>query len=375
MRRGLIAQCAAALDRLAIRWEAFWFGLARADYYEFLSASMEGARGRHSLRDIFDRDAQRYAGAARGRLAASWSHIYAETGGDLYATWSGCFPANELTLVRVAQLSGNDALVGTLRDLARVASLAGRSRRIMRTTAWSGVLSLCVLAVTVMAVPLFTAPRLAGLFDTLPSEYFGPKTQALFSFAEGVESLWLPASVAILMGVAATLWSVPNLTGVFRQLLDQAFIWRIHRSLCAVGFMSFLTVTLVRRGASTTQLRTALAMLCVGASPWMRSHLDAMLQRIDHGLVGADTFDTGLLDRELYWYLQDMTDARGLVDALRLLRDRLESRVLQQVERQAQTLRWALLVCCVSGMLVLGLWHYAVIDELRRSLMIFHASQ
>ncbi|WP_397475437.1 hypothetical protein [Pusillimonas sp.] len=351
------------------------FSSARADYYEFLSASMQSARGRHSLRDVFERDARRYAGTARGRLAASWSRIYAESGGDLYATWSGCFPASELALIRVAQISGNEALVHTLRDLAHVAGLARHSRHILRATIRSGVLSLCVLAATILAVPLFTVPRLASLFEALPVEYFGSRTRALFGFAAVVESAWPPAAIVLILGAVAVGWSVANLTGPLRRLLDHCSIWRIHRCLSALGFMSFLAVLLQRRDASSTQLRTALAMLCVGASPWMRGHLDGMLGRIDHGVVGAETFDTGLLDRELYWYLQDMADARGLVDALMLLRDRLDGRVLPQVARQAQTLRWSLLACCVTGMLALGLWHYAVIDELRRSLMIFYASQ
>lgn len=363
------------LGALVSYWDARVFGPTRADYYEFLSASMADARGRHSLRDIFDRDARRHAGSSRGRLAASWSRLYAESGGDLYATWSGCFPASELALIRVAQISGTDALTHTLGDLAHVAGLVRRSRYILRTTIWSGLLSLCVFTATVLAVPLFTVPRLSAVFESLPVEYYGSRTRALFGFAGLVETVWPLLILALVLALAFILWSVSNLTGSIRQFLDKCFIWRIHRSLSALGFMSFLAVLLQRRDASSTQLRTALAMLSVGASPWMREHLDDMLGRIDHGVVGAETFDTGLLDRELYWYLQDMSEARGLVDALILLRDRLDGRVLPQVARQAQSIRWTLLACCVAGMLALGLWHYAAIDELRRSLMIFYASQ
>ena len=364
---------AALFAFLVSRLDRRLFMSARADYYEFLSALMEGAKGRHTLRDIFDRDARRYAGTVRGRLSGAWSRNYPKAGGDLYATWFGCFPASELAIIRVAQLAGNETLVRTLGDLAHALRLSKRSRHIVWVTVWSGVLSLCVLAATVLAVPQFTVPRLAQLFGALPPEYFGTWTRALLAFAATVQAAWVPVFAALLLGAAALCWSIPNLTGAVRSLLDQVSIWKIHRCLSALRFMSVLTVVLQRQGA--TQLRTALAMLCAGASPWMRGHLDDMLSRIDHGLVGADTFDTGLLDRELYWYLQDMAEARGLVNALVLVRDRLGGRVLAQVARQAQVLRWSLLACCVAGMLALGLWHYAVIDELRRSLMIFYASQ
>jgi len=362
----LVAELIAKVDRRR-------FGPARADYYEFLSALMEGARGRHTLRDIFDRDARRYAGTVRGRLSSAWSRDYQAAGGDLYATWFGCFPAGELAIIRVAQLAGNESLVRTLHDLAHALRLSRRSRHVVWITVWSGVLSLCVLMATVLAVPQFTAPRLAEVFGTLPPEYFGTWTRALFAFAAMVQAVWPPIFAALFLCAAALCWSIPNLTGAFRRRLDQVSIWKIHRCLSALRFMSVLTVVLQRQGA--TQLRSAVAMLCAGASPWMRGHLDDMLSRIDHGLVGADTFDTGLLDRELYWYLQDMTDARGLVHGLALVRDHLGGSVLAQVTRQAQTLRWLLLACCVAGMLALALWHYAVIDELRRSLMIFYASQ
>jgi len=347
----------------------------RADYYEFLAALMEGAKGRHTLRDIFDRDARRYAGTVRGRLARMWSRAYASSGGDLYATWHGSFPATELAIIRVAQISGNDALVRTLHDLAHALRLARRSRHILWVTLWSGVLSLCVLIATVLAVPLFTVPRLQQLFSTLPPEYRAGWTRALFEFSAAVASGWMPITAAIILAMGGLFWSIPNLTGAFRRVLDRVSLWRIHRCIGALRFMSVLTVVLQRQSHSPTQLRTALTMMCAGASPWLRWHLDEMLEHIDHGLVGADTFDTGLLDRELYWYLQDMAEARGLVHALVLVRDRLDGHVLVHVARQAQTLRWMLLGSCVSGMLALGLWHYAVIDELRRSLMIFYASQ
>lgn len=368
------ARIGALLNSLVVYWDSRLFASARADYFEYLSASIRSARGRYSLRDIFDKDARRYSGRTRGRLSAAWSRIYQESGGDLYATWAGCVPVGELALVRVAQLSGNDALVDTLRDLAHVAGLSHRTHGILRTTLWSALLSLLILCGMVMAVPAVTVPRLAGLFEFLPSEYFGTWTRALFTFSTVIEIVWLPVLALVVAAALFVGWSMSNLTGPLRAFLDRWLPWRIHRSLGALGFMSFLLVMLQRRQSGSTQLRAALTMLATGASPWLRAHLDEMIERIDYGLVGADTFDTGLLERELYWYLQDMIDARGLVDGVGLLCSRLNERVLPQVEQQAQTLRWALLLGCVAGMFTLGLWHYAVIDELRRSMMIFYAS-
>src|SRR5690606_13122488 len=131
----------------------------------------------------------------------------------------------------------------------------------------------------------------------------------------------------------------------------------------------------MRDEAGSTQLRSALSMQKTGASPWLASYLDRMLDRVDSGVAGAGTFDVGLLDRAHFWFLGDMVMARGLHAGLLLGTERLRSHVLGATARQAAVLRWCLLLGCLAGLLGLGLWHYAVIDELRRSLMLFYASQ
>src|SRR5690606_22967842 len=100
-----------------------------------------------------------------------------------------------------------------------------------------------------------------------------------------------------------------------------------------------------------------------------------MLVRIDSGLAGAETFNTGLLDHEQFWFLSDMVMARGLHTGLALAADRLRIHVLEAVARQALVLRWCLLLASLLCLLGLSVWHYAVIDALRRSLMLVHASQ
>ncbi|MNV75049.1 hypothetical protein D3C71_1683120 [compost metagenome] len=73
--------------------------------------------------------------------------------------------------------------------------------------------------------------------------------------------------------------------------------------------------------------------------------------------------------------MADMTDALGLETGLARVRQRVESRLLARVRRQAAALRWALLIASLATVLGVTLWHYAVIDELRRALTNFYASQ
>ena len=82
----------------------------------------------------------------------------------------------------------------------------------------------------------------------------------------------------------------------------------------------------------------------------------------------------GLLDRELWWFLADMSAAHGLADGLQQTRLRVESHAAARLRRQAQVLRWVCLLGSAGAVIGLTLWHYAAIDELRRALMQFHAS-
>lgn len=367
---------------LAQQWESLrgWsdrlrFRTCRADYYEYLSSLIEGMQGRRNLHDIFVHDAARYAGSPRGRLSGRWSRIYSAAGGDLYSTWFECFPVAELAVIRVAQQSGNDPLVRTLADLADALRLLEKTRRILVSVLWSPLVALALGWVMVLSVPLFTVPRLQHVFSALPTIYYGGYTRALFDFSEFVRALWLPLLAACAGLITVSLWSLPNLTGLLRRRLDRHLFWRVYRYLAALRFLAVLTVVLARDDVTSTRLRAALSMQRVGSSRWQGEHIDAMVARIDAGLVGPHTFDTGLLDRELYWFFCDMAYARGMVAGLVLLRERLKRQILVHVVRQAHGIRWVLLLACVGGLLGLGLWHYAVIDELRRSLMLFYASQ
>ena len=352
------------------------FRLERADYYEYLSDFMHAVAGARTLKDIFEQDARRYGPSThRGRLSAYWSTTYPLAGGDLHAAWRGSFPEDELVIIRVAQLSGNAALIETLRDLAASQRLVREARDILVSTLTAAVVAVLVWVAMMLVVPMFTVPRLKDVFGMLPVEYYGQATRELFGLAGWINQWWPGFAVLTIVMLASLAWTFPNLVGTPRRWLDHVLFWRLYRCVAAVRMLSVLHVVLARNDASSTQLRTAISLLCRGASRWHGWHLSLMIERIDRGWVGAQTFDTGLLDRPLFWYLQDLATTRGLVTALTLCKVRLANQVLKSVAHQAAVSRWVMLLGCVASLRGLGLWHYVVIDELRRSLMTFYASQ
>lgn len=351
------------------------FAPARADYYEYLADLVEGLQGRKTLRDIFDDDAHRYGRrCARGRLARHWARALEESGGDVAHAWKGTLPAQELALLRAAQSAGAGAFTATLRDLARAARLVGQAAATLKGTLAAGAAAFCVALSLLWAVPFFTAPRLAQVFHAVPPSFHGGLTSALFALARWLRDslpLWLACGA---VAVWLAYWALPNLTGSLRARLDRLPFWRMYRDLHGIRFLALLAVLLRQRGNVDTRLRQALVMQAAHAGPWLAWHIEQMVARIDGGLVGGDTFDTGLIDSDIWWYLTDMIAAHGMDAGVARARERVEGHALARIRRQSLWLRWGLLLGAVAAVLGLALWHYAVIDELRRALMNFYAS-
>ncbi|MBC7202886.1 MAG: general secretion pathway protein [Pusillimonas sp.] len=362
-------------DAGVLRFMAWRFQPQRADYYEYLSCLMAGAQGRLTLKDVFERDADRYGlRTARGYLSAHWYQRYPRAGGDLSETWGEQLPPSECVVIRAAQQAGNRALVNSLHDLAHACRLINSVRTMVGAGLLPALVAMLVLVTMAIAMPLFTVPRLQQVFASLPDAYYGETARSLFVFAAQVQQFWWLAPGVLVLLIWLVAWSLSNLVGPVRVVLDASLVWRLYRLVQTMRFLAVLVVLLEAGGTGSVQLRTALEALRAGSTRWMEDHLCRMLTRIDTGVVGARSLDTGLLDRDLLWYLEDMTMARSLVDALTLTRQRLEQYMLGIVRRQVAALRWCVLLACTLGVLALGLWHYAAIDDLRRALMVYYAT-
>jgi hypothetical protein len=377
--RGRIAAAGTAWEDMLAHWrlrrDAARFSRVRADYYEYLADVIEGLQGRKTLRDLFDDDAHRYGPATvRGRLARRWAVGFESCGGDVATAWRDSFPADELSLLRAGQAAGAGAFTATLRDLAQAARLVEQARATLVATAAAGVAALAVAVALLGAVPFFTVPRLELVFQGLPADYRGVLTRTLF----GAAAILRVALPFLLAGGAAFLWllvwALPNWTGLWRARFDRMPVWRLYRDVNAIRFLAMLAILVRQRGNVDTRLRTALAAQAHGASPWLAWHIASMVARIDGGLVGGDTFDTGLLDTETWWYLTDMIAALGMEAGLMRTRVRAGDHTLARVRRHALVLRWALLMSALAAVAGLALWHYGVIDELRRAMTNFYAS-
>jgi len=356
--------------------DAWQFGRNRRSYYEYLAALLQGTAGARTLKQIFAADARRYGPqSARGRLSRRWLELFQAAGGDLYATWFGTFPVNELAILRGAQSQGNDTLVATLVELSRVLGVIDTARNILRTSLLTAVLALAIVTATVLLVPAFTVPRLREAFGAIPVEYHGGAASSLFRFADVIAQLWPIALLCSVLIACLVPISFARYVGWGRSWLDRIGPWRVYRQVHALRFLAMLAVALGKGEHGATRLRQGLELQLAGATPWLAAHVLRMVHHVDSGRQGVAIFDTGLMDPSQLWFLDDMVAARGLTPGLRACSDWVERHVLGVVARQAAAMRWCLLLAALSGVLSIALWHFAAIDDMRRALALYQAGQ
>jgi type II secretory pathway component PulF len=358
-----------------MRCDAWRFKAYRADYYDYLSDLISATAGTKTLLNIFHDDAKRYdTSSVRGRLSASWAQRFPSAGGDLFSTWYGAFPLEDLVAIQAAQYAGAGALIQTLRQLSSVVRVTDAARQAFLQTTLAGVASLCVALASVLLIPFFTAERLALAFASLPAEYFGPVTRSLFLTSDWLRQFWWMVVMLVLAFTWIAFWSLPNFIGPVRTWLDHWGIWRLYRVVQAVRFLSLLAVLLQPRGNVGARLKEALLIQQTDTTVWMARHIGTMLARIDAGFEAVDALDTGLVEDQTWWYFTDMVRTLGLDTGLQRTCERLAAHTVSKLSRQAMCIRWALLLCSVSIVLGIGFWHVRVFEELRQALSLYYAN-
>lgn len=346
------------------------FSSNRADYYEYLADLIRDVGGRRTLRRIFDEDAQRYRGMlnARGFLSGHWAKQFDECGGELSLVFKGSLPADEIALIAQGQAAGAGALEQAFRDVAALTRLMSTLRWTFVSTIAMGAIGIgLILTMLIVIIPYVTVPALAETFTGIPDEFLGPSSKSLMDFGRAMSGHVVTVVAAIAVVIYGSSWSLRHYVGPGRAQLDKWLLWRIYRDFEGVKFLASLAAMVKKRGNTAIRLRDAIAMQLEGASAWKRSHVIKMLDKIDCGVVGPETFDTGIVDRNALWTLSDLMSTLGVDEGLQKTRHHIESRLIKQLSRKATIARWVMLILSVVAMLAIYLWHMAAIYEIQAS--------
>ncbi len=363
----------AAWSRCRLRWDQWRFLSRRHAYFQYLHALLQAEQGRRPLFAVFAQDSERYGERHfRGRLSRHWQMLYRRSGGDVLTVWKGCLRPEELLVLRTAQTRGR--IHEGLEALNTYLALAGWARGQLLHLLWPAVAAMLIVAILLACIPWLTVPALQHAFLDVPSDYLGTRTLSLYRWAQRLQT-WIPVLPGLLgPGAWGLRHALKGRSHGLRRLLDRIGPGLWLRRLAALRFLSLLSVLVQPHAAGSLPLRAALQLLAHGSDNWMRWHLALMLQRVGAGYRDEIIFDTGLLDRQLLWFLSDMIRAHGLEHALLLCAQQAAQDLRSSLPRQATAVRWVCLLAAVlSGLGLLG-WHYAVLDELRRSLMLYFSS-
>ncbi|WP_454006460.1 hypothetical protein [Alcaligenes sp. Marseille-Q7550] len=356
-----------------LRLDQWRFIRRREAYFQYLLGVLQAEQGRRTLHSLFVQDSLRYgARHHRGRLSRHWQAVYRRSGGELQAVWAGCLRPDELLVLRTAQAAGR--VQDGLAALSSYLSLVGWARGQVLQLLWPAVMAVLLAVFLLACIPWLTVPALQQAFMDLPSEFLGARTASLYAWAQRLRTAAPWADVQAVAGAAGLRLVLKNRSHGLRRTMDRVGPGLVLRRLAALRFLSLLAVLLQPGAGASLPLRAAIQLLAVGSGDWMRWHLDLMLRRIAAGHRDEAFFDTGLLARELLRFLSDMTRAHGMARALSLCARQASDTLRSSLPRQALALRWFCLLAAVLFGLWLLAWHYAVLDELRRSLMLFFSS-
>ena len=361
------------------------FNAQLPEFYESLADRIESAKGM-TMVDFFVKDAERYSKdedgkeikTPRGILSAHWAERFMDVGGDLALTFEGTIPPEDVSLIRLGQEAGAGALPSTLRDLARLSLLIRKAKSVFFSSIVMGFNAIALVFTALIATPLFTVPKLRETF-VMPEEFIKGVALNLFSFSDFLTN-WLLVIVvfaaAILYLVA---WSLSNYTGEYRKKLDKYLLWRMYRDMQGALFLAVLSTMVKNRSGAGDNLLVALEKMRVGSTPWRRSHINRMIDNIQDLSVGgldnsaaiANAINTGIIDRESFFYFMDVQEGQGISVGLAKAGERVEGPMLKMVEKQASIASKLMLFCALGFMLSWSGTHMAAVKSLTDSMRTF----
>jgi hypothetical protein len=358
----------------SLRVAASRFSPHRADYYFYLSSVLKSSNGNLKVLQIFENDSVRYQGAPRGILSDYFYDTYANNGGDLATTFEGIFPDDEVANLRVGQDAGENGIIGALEDVARLAKLAIKVRSESLGTVAAGLIGIAIAAVMLTAFPIFAVNAIQNAYSFIPVEAWGKIGRNFYAYASGVKTYGIYVGMLLVLIGSYVAWSIDNLTSPVRNWLDEHIaLYRVIRDIKGALFLSTMSTLTRRRGNVMYTLRQSLEAFSASArSPWLKWRIGQIIDGSDlSGAIGTEAFKTGLLSKEMYFFLEDMQRANGFSEGFQATGNHVESTVLASIIVRMTVYRWVLLGLALASVLAMFAWNFSVIYEMRDAMKVF----
>lgn len=353
------------------------FNRQRSDYFVFMASILRSSNGNIKLLDLFENDMLRYEGKPRGLLSAYWHDEYSNNGGNLAQAFQGTFPDDEVAIIRVSQEAGGDALLVALEDVSRMAKLTDTVQRESIGTLMAGIIAIILAAAMLTAFPIFSIGAISNAYDFLPMDYWGSNGKSLFAYARWVEKFGIYVGLGLMLIIVYIYWTISNLTSPIRSWLDENIVlYRVIRDLKGALFLSTMsTLTRKRSGLMFTTKQSLTIFSESATSPWLKWRINQIIDGADaSGAIGVESFNTGFISREMFFFLEDMQKARGFAAGFEETGRYVEVNILASIIKKMTFYRWSLLISALIVTLTMFVWQFKVIYEMRGAMSNFLAS-
>ena len=362
---------------IAVKFAATRFNKVRADYYRYAAAILKSSGGAIKILQLFENDLVRFEGKPRGILCAYWYERYSANGGNLADTFQGTLPDDEVAIIRVSQDAGGEALILALEDVSRMAKLTDQIKAESMATVFAGLIGLTIALLMLTIFPIFSVKELAHAYDFLPLDAWGAKGKKYHAYATWMEAHLLHLAI-VLVFIGVTLrWSFGSYIGKGREFLDNHIsVYRISRDLKGALFLATMSTLTKKRGGIMFTLKQSLEIFSESArTPWLKWRINQIIDGADQtGAIGVESFNTGMVSRDMYFYLEDMQKAKGFSEGFEETGKYVEESLLKDIIKKMMAYRWLMLVSSlVVGIGIFG-WQFQVIHEMRGAMSSFLAT-
>ena len=316
---------------MASKWMLFLgkreFLSKRFDVYSALAEEFNdgGSRKNKTLKETFERYAAR---EIKRKNACGYVHLaIARSLGD-GVSFSDALrpfvPKEEALIIEAGEASGK--IAGAFTTVTRQAESDAEIKKSIRQGMLDpmvGVVSFVILSV-ICGIKVWP-PLLDAIDQKYWPQWVWPMVNGQIAFA----SNWPYFLSGLLALIAFVMWSMPNLTGFSRRILDYIppyTIYRLRQSSSLLGVIGGL----INAGM---ELSAAFRRVAESSNPYMRWHIAMILKKMEiSGTDGILALNTGLFNTAIMDRIEDAAASRGFDETLSYVGTRALASVIHKVK-------------------------------------------
>ncbi|MDO8728630.1 MAG: hypothetical protein Q7K26_01915 [bacterium] len=356
-------------NSLELRLAAWEFKSLRGTFYLDLAKAMKASPG-EPITKFLNRYGERYEKEPIGILARHWLSRFNHVG-TFTESVRGTIPDEDLTVLAVSEQSG-DLRVG----------LASLGRNIIGLTACKkeivGALKASVFLILLLhvffAIEAFVVmPKIeSAMKSNIDLNKLGTIGYVFFSGADFIRGWWWAWFALLIFLTAAVIWALPNYVGRMRSWLDNNILpFQMYRDFNGASFLTSLGSVTTLMGSQVVQLNDALSRIAEDAYPWLSWQINMIQDNLQINPNGkGEIFNTGIVNRMAYYRILDMADYAEMSVMLSSVGDIILETAPIETKKKAETLRYVLMIICLSMMLGVYGGTFGLIDAFKAQVQL-----